>query len=550
MRQISSAFEISHSPILLVDDLRDNLILLERILQAAGFRNLMSCTGGKAGLEAITTFKPHLVILDLMMPEVDGYEFLRQAPQLIPEQSYTPILVLTADVSYSAKTKALELGAADFLTKPCDAIEIRIKVSNFLRIHRMQEELQRHSIDLEDRVRQRTNELSLLNEKLVDARDEAMLASRVKSQFLANMNHELRTPMNGVIGLTSLLLTRGFDEDTNAHLNSIAASAGTLLRVLDDILELSEFERSTFSLNLAPIDFAMVAEAAIERHQSTATAKNLRLQCVSPDLAPPTSIGDSFRVGQVLDYLVSNGVKFTDHGKVTVSWTWTLGEQKVLATFTVADTGIGIPPEQLEQVFLSFTQAEGSANRRFGGAGLGLTLVRRLVEFMGGNISVDSEVDIGSRFTVQLPFDLAEEEIDNISDTSVSKPHCLPRYLRVLLVEDNELNRMVALALLQSHHCIVDVAANGIEAIEITATHAFDIVLMDIQMPICDGLTAARSIREREDARGINHIPIYALTANATARDREACLDAGMIELIPKPITVHSIETLLQRAPH
>jgi len=547
MEPIDSLLDGANSPILLVDDIRENLRLLEVILKSAGFSNVLSCQGGQDGLDALSTFKPHLIILDLQMPKIDGYAFLGSAKQLISDHSFTPILVLTADTSSQAKIRALKLGASDFLTKPCDIIEIQLKVSNFLRIRSMQEELQRNSSALEVRVRERTEDLAVLNEELIRARDEALFASRVKSQFLANMNHELRTPMNGVIGFTSLLLARGFDESTDQILKAIESSANTQLRVLDDILELSEFEVSSVRLSLAASALDEIAQAAVTRFQKDAESRNLEIEYVPSEKPAPSVFADSFRLGQLFDKLIANAVKFTDKGKITVSWSWTVENDRLLATFAVKDTGIGIASDLLEHIFISFTQAEGFANRRYAGAGLGLTLTKRFVELMGGNISVTSEVGIGTAFTLRIPFDLVRNEVKELHASPAVRQEAGANNTRVLVAEDNEVNLMVAHALLKECGCAVSDAINGLEAIEMTATQSFDLVLMDLQMPLCDGLEAVRSIRRRESLLGIEPVPIYALTANATARDREDCLKVGMIDLIAKPIKLDVMKALIQK---
>jgi signal transduction histidine kinase/ActR/RegA family two-component response regulator len=478
-----------------------------------------------------------------MMPGVDGYAFLEQAQYILTGRPFTPILIWSADLSPSSKTKALALGASDFLIKPVDPVEIQLKVANFLRIRNMQLEIERNREQLEERVKERTEELTALNEELLTARDEALLASRVKGQFLANINHELRTPLTGVIGLTNMLIAKQLDPDDRRILDTIANCASDFLTVLDGILDLSELEGSTFITRREPIELNLIIQNAIAKFQPIGQKRGIRVEESIPAETPPTVLADDVTLSKVLEHVLSNGVKFTQNGSVRLIFSYIMSHEKLRAKFDIQDTGIGIAADQVGHIFESFTQLEAASNRRYGGAGLGLTLAKRYVEQMSGSISVESEIGKGTTVTIELEFDVAEGPQKSVKANINSGSN--PFNLRVLVVEDNELNLFVATELLKDCRCEVTAAVNGLEAVELVADQEFDLVLMDLQMPICDGFEATRIIRERERALALQNVPIYALTANATNNDRAACLEVGMLDLLPKPITTERIKQVI-----
>lgn len=397
---------------------------------------------------------------------------------------------------------------------------------------------------LSELVHDRTRDLRTANTKLVEARDAALAASVAKSQFLANMSHEIRTPLNGVIGMTSLLLEQTQEENQRKSLETIEASGHTLMRVLDDVLDLSKIEAGKLDFDPADTDLRQVVRDVVALYQGEATRRHIRLHIGEPTGTCPRILTDAMRLRQILSNLISNALKFTPEGEVGVNWTCEATNEGVMASFEVRDTGLGIPPERLDAIFESFTQVDGSVQRRFGGTGLGLTICRRLTEMMGGKISVSSRLNEGSTFRVELPFALSE----TLANAQAVEPgeEAPPLGYHVLVAEDNDVNVLIAEALLESLGCTVDIVGDGSVAIAQALSADYDLILMDLQMPVCDGIEATRVIRSEEVARGLPRRPIYALTASAMARDREECFNAGMDGLLSKPITLSSLRAFFR----
>jgi PAS domain S-box-containing protein len=380
---------------------------------------------------------------------------------------------------------------------------------------------------------------------MVTAREQAEQASRLKSEFLANMSHEIRTPMNGIMGMLDLVLEEPLTGAQRAKVARARESAQALLEIINDILDLSKIEAGRLDLEPSWIDPAALLFDVETLLRPLAADKNLTIETSTTGALPPRVLADGGRLRQVLINLIGNAVKFTDTGSVSLEAAVRgRGTHTVDLQFTIRDTGIGIPADQIPLVFEKFTQLNGAANRRTGGTGLGLSICARLVELMGGQIGVISEPGRGSTFWVDLTFPSSEQPMDVPSPVSrpVTAP-AGPAPRHVLLVEDNAINQQYASAVLRSSGCTVTVVSDGRQAVDQVATLAPDLILMDCQMPVMDGYEATRRIR----AAG-HTMPILALTANAMASDRQRCVEAGMDDVLVKPIQPEALRSAVARA--
>jgi len=461
----------------------------------------------------------------------------------------TKIVTLRHDYSVRAQKES-----ADEVGHLVDAFNEMLQ-----QIENQTEELRRSHGSLELRVAERTLELEqeIAERKQAEAalhraKELADRANHAKSEFLANMSHEIRTPLNGIIGLTELALEQETSDEIRGDLQTVKESGLGLLEIINDILDFSKVEAGKLEIDSEPFSLRLTLSETVQALALKARQKSLRLVTEVPDETPDNFTGDAMRMRQVLMNLIGNAIKFTDEGEVRVQVSVSkLTPESVELHFVVRDTGIGVSPEARRKIFEPFMQADGSATRKQGGTGLGLTISKRLVELMKGRLWLESEVAVGSafHFTLQCGRSEAMDTIAREISPEVrgrQNGECNDAFgrLSILVVEDNAVNRKVAVTSLERRGHTVDIAENGLLAVQaITKSQpgTYDLVLMDVQMPEMDGIEATKRIRDLERNTPGRHQAIVAMTAHAIKGDRERCLAAGMDGYVSKPVRLHGL---------
>lgn len=509
--------------ILLVDDRKENLFSLGSLLEDLDVE-IFKAQSGSDALELMVDHDFALALLDVQMPDMDGFE-LAELMRGAERTKSVPIIFITAASKTSGFAfRGYESGAVDFLYKPVDPIFLKSKVRVF--------------IELGAQRRQLKEQMELLTA----AKESAETANRLKSAFLANMSHEIRTPLGALIGFTELLEDNNVsNQEKNDYVKIIGRSGKALVRLIDDILDLSKVEAGHLELEAIRFSPAALTQEVFDLLGKLATQKGLQLHLKSNLKPNMTIVSDPTRLRQVLVNIIGNAIKFTEKGSVTVTLDQTLEKSPDASfiTFSVEDTGIGLSNEQAHRLFQPFMQADNSMTRRFGGTGLGLVLSRRLASLMGGDVKlVRSEANKGSNFLISIKAKLAEDNQNSeaprhLAGSESSSNQQMPSLegIKVLLVEDSPDNQLLIKRFLVKQGADVSFANNGEEGVDKALASDYDVVLMDIQMPILDGYAAATKLRKK------NYLgPIIAITAHATEEERNRCLSAGCTDYLAKPI--------------
>jgi len=557
--------------ILLVDDHEENLLALEAILTHESY-NLVRARSGREALREVLARDFAIILLDVAMPDLDGYEtasIIRQRDR----SRDTPIIFLTANYRTDTHVfRGYSVGAVDYIFKPFSPDVLKSKVAVFVELYNKREALKRHSEalqrahdQLEDRVRARTREIATANEALraeiaererieqerlellerdQRARAEAESVNRLKDEFLATLSHELRTPLNAILGWSHLLTTGKTNPATSQRaLNVIRNNAMAQSQLIEDILDVSRIISGKLRLGVRAVDLAEVIDAALDSVSPAVEAKAI---IIERDLEPLEPIaGDPDRLQQVFWNLLSNAVKFTPReGRVTVR----LRREGDDAVVSVEDSGIGISPDFLPYVFDRFRQADGSATRRHGGLGLGMAIVRYLVELHGGTVRAESEGENrGTKFTASLPIRIPEIATDPTCHEAKEAHHAgapAPRFqlegLRILVVDDDRDSRAFLVALLEDQGAHVLSAGSSAQALDVFRDNPVDVLVSDIAMPGEDGYDLIHGIRDLPvDEGGLT--PAVALTAYVRIEDRSAALAAGYQRHLKKPVDVSEL---------
>jgi signal transduction histidine kinase/ActR/RegA family two-component response regulator len=380
-------------------------------------------------------------------------------------------------------------------------------------------------------------ELEREQQNLKEAKEQAEAANQAKSLFLANMSHEIRTPLNGILGLTQIMQQDEVSDEFRSYLDMIHTSGKNLTKLINDILDFSKIESGKMELEQVRFNLHKLIQSDVEQHRVLAEQKGLSFNCNINDSVPVEVQGDSVRITQILTNIISNAIKFTEQGSITANFSAIeTAQDEVVIQCSIRDTGIGIRSESREKIFQSFTQADNSVTRKFGGTGLGLSIAKRLVEMMEGEISVHSAGDrttsSGTIFNFTIRLRVPEKRTVN-GDRNKKHQFQFLRQLNILIVDDNPINLFVARKMVEKFGATVTTATNGVEGIQAVQENDFDLILMDIQMPLLDGHAATRTIRLQHYFEN----PIIALSANAFPEDKKKSLEAGMNAHVQKPYT-------------
>jgi PAS domain S-box-containing protein len=633
--------------ILIVDDREENIIALEALIARSDIK-LLSTTSPNEGLKLAWENQIAIALVDVQMPEMDGFEFASMLKSNPRTKDILIIFVTAISKESKYAVKGFSAGAVDYLYKPLDPYITAAKVDSFIQLSRSQMEIRKKNDELEnfalvvknsadiicmvdaktlrilsvnpavesilnykpddvkgksiinlaitdDQVNFKANLSKLVNEsqsfasfecrfetfdkrqtwvecrasyrnqviflnisdispqksyteQLIKSKELAEYGKKIKETFLANMSHELRTPINGILGIASLLKTTTLDNQQRSMIELLGSSSESLLGVVNDVLDISKIEAGKFSIVRKPDNIHNIIRSVYDLLKFKTDEKNVELFLdIAPDV-PTAIMVDSLRINQIMMNLLSNAIKFTDRGyvKLTITVAQKLPD-KVKLKFSVEDTGIGISTDKLKKIFDSFEQAEDDTSSKYGGTGLGLTIVKKLVELKGGELTVSSQIGKGSLFNFVNWFTLATEKTEAKPVEKVSPKNMAPLTdVRVLIVEDNVVNQYLLSKILKDWDVAIDVVDNGKKAIDALREKDFDLILMDTHMPEMNGYEAAKIIRGDFEEPKCS-IPIISLSAASFDHEQQEALNAGMNDVLSKPFQSKDLYSKIQK---
>jgi len=524
--------------ILIVDDQQANIDILVGLLEFKGYSNLKTITDPRLVNGLMRSFNPDIILLDLLMPHLTGFEVMEDIKKIVPEGEYFPILVLTADMTMQTKQLALANGAKDFLVKPFDLIEASLRINILLEARYLHQQLENQNKVLEEKVWERTMEVVKKNVELEAARDKAEASDRLKTAFMQNISHEVRTPLNGIVGFGNLLAESDLSsEDRKQYISLLKVSSNRLVNTMTDYMDIALIASSSMDVHLKTMNIIDILKELKSKFKNLIGSKNVTFDLIIPGNVEEFFIQtDPELFIKIISHLLDNAVKFTQQGSITLGYS--VGSDKL--EFFVVDTGVGISDEKKDVIFETFTQENSAMTRGYEGSGLGLSIITGILKLLGGEIRVESAKGEGSSFFFTIPLPVNPGFNDFIEGGTVWLKNTSPLIPVFLVADDEYAHRVYMESFLKKVASVVFLARNGREAVDLIREHSeISVVLMDLKMPVMDGFEATREIKSfRKD------LPIIAVTAYAMSGDEKKAYDCGCDDYIVKPT---STDELLQK---